>query len=76
MEEVFFEECIGAEVEVNPDEVETCPNPPAKKSRKSKLLKKADKQELLDVLAKLQPTDVVAKVVTKVSKENHVSLLF
>ena len=42
--------------EINPDEVETCPNP-AKKSRKSKLLKKADKQELLDVLARLQPTD-------------------
>ena len=30
-----MEECIVAEVEVNPDEVEMCPNP-AKKSRKSK----------------------------------------
>ena len=60
MEEFFFEECIGAEVEINPDEVETCPNP-AKKSRKSKLLKKADKQELQDVLAKHDCNQLTAR---------------
>ena len=56
MEEVFLKSVLVLKFEINPDEVETCPNP-AKKSRKSKLLKKADKQELLDVLARLQPTD-------------------
>ena len=61
--EEFFED-IGAEVEVNPDDVETGPKP-AKRPRKSKLLRKADKQALLDVLGSLPVTDVVASVITK-----------
>ena len=61
---------IGAEVEINPDEVEVV----KKKPRKTRQLKKDEKKALLDMLDDLASNcfDVVAAVIDIVSKEDHI----
>ena len=62
---------IGAEVEVNPDEVEVVKQ---KKPRKTRLLKKDEKKALLDMLSSLASdcSSVVAAVIDIVTNENHI----
>ena len=64
---------IGAEVEVNPDEVEVVKQ---KKPKKTRLLKKDEKKALLDMLSGLASdcSDVTAAVMDIVTKENHIHL--
>lgn len=68
-----FLDDIGAEVEVNPDEVEVVKK---KKPKKIRLLKKDEKKALLDMLSDLASncSDVVSAVVNVVTKEDHVHL--
>ena len=63
-----FLEDIGAEVEVNPDEVEVVNK--NKKPRKTRLLKKDEKKALLDMLANVASNssdNVVSAVITALS---------
>ena len=71
MEDIFDE--IGAEVEINPDEVEVIKS---KKPRKTRLLKKDEKKALLDMLSDLASnhSDVVSTVISIVTQENHIHL--
>ena len=64
---------IGAEVEINPDEVEVVRK---KKPRKTRLLKKDEKKLLLDMLSDLASncSDVVSAVISTVSKEDHIHI--
>ena len=71
MEDIFDE--IGAEVEINPDEVEVIKS---KKPRKTRLLNKDEKKVLLDMLSDLasNSSDVVCSVISIVTQENHIHL--
>ena len=75
-EDVFMEDIqIGAEVELNPDDVVDAV-PPAKRKKKGKprkLLKKADRDELIKMLSKLttDTATIVKAVVDVVSREAH-----
>ena len=61
---------IGAEVEINPNEVEVV----KKKPRKTRQLKKEEKKALLGMLDDLVSncSDVVAVVIDTISKEDHI----
>ena len=60
--EIFLDDNIGAEVEVNPDEVEVLGK--KKKPRKAQLLNKDEKKAVLDML-----NDLAFNIVTK---EDHI----
>ena len=62
---------IGAEVEINPDEVEVVSK---KKPRKTRLLKREEKKALLDMLSGVasNPLEVVSVVMVMVAKEDHI----
>ena len=70
--EELFEECIGAEIEVNTEEIGG--PKPSKRQRKIKLLKEDDKALLLDSLSKLELKDVVENVISKISQQDQVYL--
>ena len=61
---------IGAEVEINPDEVEVV----KKKPRKTRQLKKGYKKALLGIPDDLASncSDIVAAVIDTISKEDHI----
>ena len=65
-----FLDDIGAEVEINPDEVEVV----KKKPKKTRLLKKDEKKVLLDMLCNLasNSSDIVSAVINIVTKEVHI----
>ena len=67
--EVYLDDGIGAEVEINLDEVEEV----KKKPRKTRLLKKAEKKALLYMLGNLvsNSSEVVSAVTEIISKQNH-----
>ena len=66
-----FLDDIGAEVEINPDEVEIVKK---KKPKKTRLLKKDEKKALLDMLCNLasNSSDIVSAVINIVTKEVHI----
>ena len=73
-EDVFVEDIqIGAEVEMNPDDVVDAIPPTKKKGKPRKLLKKADRDKLIKMLSKLvsDTATIVKAVVNVVSKEAH-----
>lgn len=73
-EDVFVEDIqIGAEVELNPDDVVDAIPPAKKKGKPRKLLKKADRDELIKMLSKLvsDTATIVKAVVNVVSKEAY-----
>ena len=77
-EDVFVEDIqIGAEVELNPDDVVDAIPPAKKKVKPRKLLKKADRDELIKMLSKLvsDTATIVKAVVNVVSKEAPPSCL-
>ena len=70
-EDIFLED-VGAEVDVNPDEVANVEI--KKKKRKSMLLKKGEREEILKMLSGLQETGVAQAVVSAVSSEHHMRI--
>ena len=66
-----FLDDIGAEVEINPDDVEVVNK---KKPKKTRLLKKDEKKALLDMLSDLasNSSDIVSAVINIVTKEVHI----
>ena len=71
-EDIFLED-VGAEVDVNPDEVANVEI--KKKKRKSMLLKKGEREEILKMLSGLQDWPGVAQaVVSTVSSEHHMRI--
>ena len=71
--EIFLDDNIGAEVEVNPDEVEVL-GKKKKKPRKTRLLNKDEKKAVLDMLNDLafNCSDVVSAVINIVTEEDHI----
>ena len=71
--DVYLDDGIGAEVEINPDEVEEVKKT---KPRKTRLLKKDEKRALLDVLGNLvsNSSEVMSAVTEIISKQNHMHL--
>ena len=67
----YFLEDVGAEVEINPNEVVEVKK---KKSKKTRVLKKEEKKTLLDMLSDLvfDSSDVVCAVIDSVSKQKHI----
>ena len=63
-EDIFLED-IGAELDVNPDEVANV------EIKKSMLLKKGEREEILKMLSGLKETGVAQAVVSTVSSEHH-----
>ena len=67
--EVFLFEDVGAEVEVNPDDVEFI-----KPKRKRTALLKAERKVLVDKLQALDSTKAIASIIKSVDGENHIHL--